>query len=75
MVEVIEVDAVGAIVDGDGRGVVVMATDVLGVLSGLDLDETALAVWTVVLEKRKERRWTLARVLMVRVESQDAPRR
>ena len=72
---VIEVDVVGAIVDGDGRGVVVMATDVLGVLLGLDLDETALAVWTVVLEKRKERRWTLARVLMVRVESQDAPRR
>ena len=44
MVVVIEIDAVGAIVDGDGRGVVVMAMDVLGVLLGLDLDEMALAV-------------------------------
>ena len=73
---VVKVDDVDDVVGGGGgRGVVVMATDVLGVLLGLDLDETALAVWTAVLKKRVKRRWTLLLMLLMVVGSQDAPRR
>ena len=43
-VMVAEVDAVGGVVDGGGRGVVETVTDVPDVLELLALDETALAV-------------------------------
>ena len=43
-VMVAEVDAVDGVVDGGGRGVVEMVTDVPDVLELLALDETALAV-------------------------------
>ena len=59
-------------------GVVVMATDgldVLGLSVDESLDETALAVWTAVLEKRIKRRWTLLLMLLMAVDGQDAPRR
>ena len=49
-----EVDAVD-VAGGDGKGVVVTAMDVLGVLALLvdgDLDETALAVWVAILKKK-----------------------
>ena len=77
-VVVIEVDAVGAIGDGDSREEEVMVTDVLGVLWVLvdgDLDETALAIVRGHLKKKKGRRWMLLMVLLIVVGSRDAPRR
>ena len=61
----------------NGRGVVVMGTggfDVLGLLMGWFLDETALAVARGYLERKKERRWMLLRGSLLVVESQDAAR-
>ena len=73
------IDAVDDAGGGDGdMGVVVMATDgldVLGLSVDESLDETALAMWTAVLEKRIKRRWTLLLMLLMAVDGQDAPRR
>ena len=72
------IDAVDDAGGGDGdMGVVVMATDgldVLGLSVDESLDETALAGWTAVLEKRIKRRWTLLLMLLMAVDGQDAPR-
>ena len=49
-----EVDAID-VAGGDGKGVVVTAMDVLGILALLvdgDLDEMALAVWVATLKKK-----------------------